>query len=411
MKRAEVVSVGTELLMGQIVDTNAAWLAAELPSLGLTCTHRQTVGDNLERLDSALRLALSRADVVFTIGGLGPTQDDLTREGIAQAFSVEQTLDPAIEQHLRDVFVRRNLVWRDSQLRQASYPVGARPIDNPNGTAPGLWMESGGKLVVALPGPPGEFRPMVDSLRERLRAWSGQGLLLSRILKVYGMGESTVEGLVSDLVESENPTLAPYAKLGEVHLRITISCGSPEEGTRVLDASEAEIRERLQGAVYGRDSETLESVALDRLRERKQTLSTAESVTGGMLASRFVGVAGASQVFRGGVVAYSIDAKVSQLGVSRHLIELHSPVSREVCAAMAAQTRKRLGVDWAVATVGNAGPTSDVGGAAVGLCYVAVEGPNLSAVTEHTFLGQREDVRIRTTQVALTLLLKSLTGE
>ena len=262
---AEIVSVGTELLMGQIVDSNAATISAALPSVGYRVLFRQTVGDNLERLTQTLKLALSRADVVITIGGLGPTMDDLTREGIAAALDEPLILDHDLQQELQQKFQQRRYPMVSSILRQAYRPACARPLPNPNGTAPGLVAEKGDKVIIALPGPPAELIPMfndyvVPYLRQR--AGDGSVIILSRILRVCGIGESLVEDRIKDLLQGSNPTVAPYAKTGEVHLRITASAPSPEQAQEMIAEIEAQIRERLGNAIYGADEQTLEQAVM-----------------------------------------------------------------------------------------------------------------------------------------------------
>lgn len=408
---AEIVSVGTELLMGQIADTNAQHLGSLLPELGIAHHYRQTVGDNQARLVASLRHALSRSDVVFTIGGLGPTQDDLTRDGIAEALGATLVRDEEIAEKLRKLFALRNLPWSESQLRQAMLPEGAVPIDNPNGSAPGLICEKDGKIVIALPGPKGEFVPMVDGpIRAFLAERSTGQIIHSRLLKVCALGESAVEDRIRPLMAGENPTLAPYAKPGEVHLRLTARAKSVDEADRMLDPLEAEVRDALGWTVFGADDQTLESVCLSRLAERTLTLATAESVTGGGVGARITDVPGASKVFRGGIVAYDVDAKANLLGVPRDLVAKFGPVSRECAGAMASGARSALGADVAIALTGNAGPTPDTDGKPVGLVYVALATPGQTYVEEHRFRSTRDVTRRRAGQVALTLLYRWLSS-
>lgn len=408
---AEIVSVGTELLMGQIADTNAQHLGSLLPELGISHHCRQTVGDNHVRLVAALRLALSRSDVVFTIGGLGPTQDDLTREGIAGALGLSLERDEAIAEKLRKLFALRNLPWSESQLRQAMVPRGATPVENPNGSAPGLICEQDGKIVIALPGPKGEFVPMVEGpIRAFLAERSTGQVIHSRLLKVCALGESAVEDRIRALMAGENPTLAPYAKPGEVHLRMTARATSVEAADRMLDPLEAEVRGALGWTVFGADAQTLESVCLDRLADRGLTLATAESVTGGGVGARITDVPGASRVFRGGIVAYDVDAKTKLLGVPPDLLAEFGPVSRECAEAMAAGARSALGADVSIALTGNAGPTADSDGKPVGLVYVALATPGRTYIEEHRFRSTREVTRRRAGQVALTLLYRWLSS-
>lgn len=410
-KVAEVVSVGTELLFGQIADTNAQAVGQLLPELGIHHYFRQTVGDNLERLTTALKLALSRSDIVFTIGGLGPTEDDLTRQGIAAALDDELVLDEQIAEKLRKLFELRKLNWTENQNRQSMRPRCARPLDNPNGTAPGLICEKNGKSVIALPGPKGEFVPLLmGEVRDYLAQFSGDEVIHSRLLKVCGLGESVVETKIRPLLESSNPSVAPYAKLGEVHLRITASAPNIQLAEAMIEPVEERIRSVLGNAVFGADQATLEYVTLDLLKARKQTLAVAESITGGGLGYRISSVPGASECFLGGIITYDKSVKQSELGVDRALLEDPNvgPVSAEVAVQMATGVRQKLGADYGVSLTGNAGPTSDEGGKPVGLVYVAIAGPEGTRVEEYRFRGVREDIRYRAGQAALTLLRQSL---
>ncbi len=407
MKVCEVISVGTELLMGQIADTDAQAIGRMLPELGIAHYHRQTVGDNLDRLVGALRLALSRSDVVITIGGLGPTEDDLTREAIAAALSVSLEADESFARVLRQMFATRNLPWVDSQFRQAHRPAGAEFLDNPNGSAPGLWCRRGNQVIVAMPGPPGEFLPMLGGpVRERLiREFGGAETLHSRILKVCSLGESVVEDRLKDLLASTNPTIAPYAKPGEVHLRLTA-----RGDASLLDPMVAEVRRRLGDSVFGEDADTLESVVLALARDRGWKLGVAESMTGGLVGARLTGVPGASDTFAGGIIAYTPAQKVGLLGVSHEVLDGEGPVSSACASAMAEGCREQLGVEFAIATTGNAGPTADVDGKPVGLTYVAVATPDANHVEEFKFRGTRDGNRTRATQAALTLAYRILRG-
>lgn len=402
---AEIVSVGTELLLGQTVDTNAAELGRKLAALGIVHRRRQTVGDNLERAADAIREALGRADTVFTIGGLGPTQDDLTRDAVALALGVSLVHDPEIEAHLRAMFERRRIPWTDSQTRQAQRPEGSQPVANPNGTAPGLICERDGKRVIALPGPPNEFGPMVEGpVGEYLAALTGGMALHSRVVRVCGMGESMVERTIRDLVDGENPTVAPYAKLGEVHLRVSTMAPDADSAASVLQPVVATIRERLGKHVYGFDDQPLESAVIGLLRVRKQTLAVAESMTGGGLGGRLTSVEGSSAAFVGGVIAYQAQVKEQLLGVSRELLAAHGTVSEACAVAMAEGARVRFETDFALGITGNAGPTVDAAGTRVGTVFIALASSEGTQVVEHEFTGQRGAVRSKAAQGALTML-------
>ncbi len=408
---AEIVSVGTEILMGQIVDTNAQVLGQLFPELGISHKHRQTVGDNLQRLTEALQLALSRSEIVITIGGLGPTEDDLTRDGIAAALGEGLIIDEAVEEKLRKLFALRNLPWLETQVRQAMRPPCAQPIENPNGTAPGLICQKDGKIVIALPGPKGEFIPMVHGpVREFLATLVSDGVIHSRILRVVGMGESIVEEHLRDLMSAENPSVAPYAKPGEVHLRVTAKAASVEQANKALDPVETAIRDRIGSYVYGSGDETLEQVILEILRQRGQTLSVAESCTGGGLGSRITSVAGSSDVFMGGIISYANRVKMSHLGVPEAILDEGGPgaVSSECAVAMARGAADRLSTDWALSITGIAGPGGATPNKPVGLVYIGLHGPSGTTAEEHRFRGSRETIRERGVLFALNTLWRAL---
>ena len=408
---AEIVSVGTELLLGQIVDTHAPTMARILADCGIGCRRRQTVGDNLDRLVEALNVALARADLVITIGGLGPTQDDLTREGIAAALDEDLALDPDYEKTLREIFAVRRFTWVESNIRQAMRPPSGRFLDNPNGTAPGLLCEKGGKVVIALPGPRNEFNPMAEGVvRAYLERVQGGKVIHSRTLRVCGLGESLVEEKIRHLMQGDNPSVAPYAHPAEVHLRLTASAGSVAEAEKLLDPMETQIRKVLGNAIYGVNDQTLESAVIDRLRMTGQSLALAESLTGGWLGMRLTSVAGASDVFRGGVISYTGEAKRELLGVSQETLSQFGPVSEECSREMAAGCRNRFGATIGVSLTGNAGPTSDKDGKPVGLVFIGIAQPDKVQVWDYRFRGSREDIRQRSTQIALVKLRECLQG-
>lgn len=404
--RAEVVSVGTELLLGQIVDTNAAYLARVLSELGISVYRRVTVGDNMERLLAALRQALADSDVVFTIGGLGPTMDDITRDGLAEAMGDPLRFDEAIAERLREFFIRRNAPVLESNLRQAMVPVSGRPLDNPNGTAPGLLFERNGKIGIALPGPPNEFIPLVDDhVVPYLRAKTGNvGTIRSLVLRVAGVGESLVEDRIKDLMLDANPTVAPYAKVGEVHLRVTARADTAEEADRLIAARAALVRERLGNAIYGEGDAAIEKAVVTLLAQKGETVATAESCTGGLVAQRITEVPGSSAVFPGGVVAYSNPAKTDLVEVSPELIARHGAVSPEVAQALAEGVRRRFQTTYGIGITGVAGPDGGTPDKPVGLVYIAVAEEGTCQVEQANFIGSRQVVRTRSAQTALNLV-------
>lgn len=404
---AEIVSVGTELLLGQIVDTHAPRMAQLLADCGIGCQRRSTIGDNMERLVGCLRESLARADMVITIGGLGPTVDDLTRDAIAVAMEDTLEVVPEMEARLTEFFRSRNYPMSPSILRQAEKPTCAELIENPNGTAPGLLCRKNGKTVIALPGPKGEFDPMADGpVRSYLETIQGNQVIHSRVLRICGMGESTVEDKIRPLMDLENPTVAPYAHVGEVHLRLTARASSREEGDKVIDPIEQQIRSILGRNVFGVDKTTLEQSIVETLRENNATVAVAESMTGGELAGRFTSVSGVSDVFLGGIVTYTVAAKQTLLGIEVQ----DGPVSESTARDMARAVREKLGATYGIGITGNAGPTSDVDDKPVGLVYVAIAGPEHAFVNQSRLRGVREDIRRRASQTALTLLRELVLG-
>ena len=409
LARAEILSVGTELLLGQIIDTHAPTMAKLLAECGIGCLRRTTIGDNFDRLVGAIEESLSRADILVTIGGLGPTQDDLTRDAIAKALGDELVLEKNVEQKLREFFAKHNVNFAESNLKQAMRPESATLIDNPNGTAPGLLCRKNGKTVIALPGPAGEFNPMsAGPVKTFLSQYGGDSVIHSRTLRIVGIGESAVEDMVKSLMDGDNPSVAPYAHLGEVHLRVTARAKTVEEADAIIDPMEKSLRSILGNAVFGIDSTTLEMAVIDLLKTKSLTLAVAESATGGGLGARLTGVPGSSEAFAGGIVAYSRAVKQNLLDVPSDLIDRHGAVSEAVALEMARNVRKKFGVDFGVSITANAGPTTDVGTAPVGQTYVAISSESGDVVDSWQYRGIREDIRRRGTQLALTTLRTQL---
>ena len=349
--------------------------------------------------------------MVVTVGGLGPTQDDITRDGIAVALDDELELVPELEERLREIFSVRKIKWVDSNLRQATKPKSGTAIDNPNGTAPGLICEKDGKIVIALPGPKNEFNPMADGpVRRYLERVQGGQVIHSRTLRICGIGESAVEEMVKELMQGSNPTVAPYAQPAEVHLRVTARAASRAEADALIDPVEERLRTILGSAIYGVNDTTLEAATLEMLRERGEKVAVAESLTGGWLGMRLTSVAGSSEVFVGGAITYTIPLKESLLGVSKEILDGPGPVSEECARAMAEGARDRLGATYGVSLTGNAGPTSDDGSTPVGLVYLGLATPEGVEVESVTFRGQRDDIRQRSTQWALVKLRDKLLG-
>lgn len=408
--RAELISVGTELLLGQIIDTNATYLARLLASWGVDVLAKQTVGDNLERVRAAVSLALSRSDLVITTGGLGPTEDDLTAEAVALAAGLPMVRHEETAERIAGFFARRGRTPTESVFRQAQIPSGARVTPNRRGTAPGLMVPIGGKVVFMFPGVSAEMEVLVaDGLVPWLAERVGDQVIRSRVLRIVGMGESLVEERVQDLVHGINPTVAPLAKLGEVHLRITAK-GTHAVVDGLIDHAEAGLRDRLGDAIFGVDEETLQAVVAGLLIERGLTLAIAESCTAGVLASRLTEIPGSSAFLLAGFVAYSNEAKVRDLGVDAAQIASHGAVSTEVAAAMAEGVRARTGARIGVAVTGIAGPDGGTPAKPVGMVCLAIATDAGTRAEEVRFGAEAGRVGIRhlAAQAALNLIRRDL---
>ena len=413
--RCEVIGVGTELLLGQIVNSNAAWIGRRLADVGWDCLRHTVVGDNEARIADAIREALGRADAAVLTGGLGPTQDDVTREALAAVAGVPLRRQPELEAWLRDRFARMGGGrMAEMNLRQADVPEGARTIDNPRGTAPGLILEVGGKPVYAVPGVPREMEGMLErAVLPDLAERAGEGrAIVSRTLRTAGVGESRLAERLTPVWESmvaedRGVTLAYLASAGEVRVRLTAVGPTREAALAEIAPVEAAVRAELGDIVYGLDDEVLEAAVGRLLRERKQTLATAESLTGGLVGGRVTTVPGASDYYLGGVVAYAAEAKATLLGVDRALLAEHGPVSEPVAAAMAEGARQAFGADLGLATTGVAGP-DEQGGQRPGTVCLAVADATGSATATIRAPGDRTQVRAWTTTVALDLLRRRL---
>lgn len=406
---AEIVAVGTELLMGMIANTDAQFLSQQLSELGVNVYAHSVVGDNAGRLKNTLDIALSRADIVITTGGLGPTMDDLTKETVAEYWGLPLRLHQPSLDLIREFFKGRGLCMTPNNEKQASFPEGARILPNHNGTAPGCIVEKEGKAIIVLPGPPRELMPMfLESVRPYLLERSGYALT-SRVLKITGIGESEAEYRIRDLVEGQtNPTVAPYAAPGDLTLRVTARTARGEDPQALLEPMVAAIRERLGEHIYSESGQSLAQAVVEMLDRRGKTLSTAESCTGGMLASMLIDVPGASRVYREGFVTYSNEAKTSRLGVPAETLERLGAVSEETARAMALGLRERTGADFAVATTGVAGPEGGTPEKPVGLVYTAVADAAGCRVVRNQLRRDRAYNRAMTCLIALRMVREEL---
>jgi len=408
---AEILSVGTELLLGEILNTDAQFLANELSKLGINVYHQTVVGDNPQRLKEAVQLALSRTDLLITSGGLGPTSDDITKEVVCEAMGIELALDKRSLERIEAYFKAMQRPMAKINEKQAILPKGGIVLDNNCGTAPGGIIEKDGKIAIFLPGPPREFQAMyTESVRPYLLKKS-DSILYSKTLHIAGIGESSVEELLSDIMKSStNPTVAPYAKPDEVTLRLTARCKDDADGEAIIAPVEAKIRSILGNAVYGTGEDTIFSAVLTLLKEKGMTVSFAESCTGGLLATKLTDLPGASSALRESYVTYCNAAKEKILGVDANLLQTKGAVSKEVCASMAEGLHRISGSDICVSVTGVAGPDSDAFSNPVGLVYIGLSDGKHTEVKECHFTGNRERVRNRAAINAYLLIRNFLTN-
>ena len=410
---AEIIAVGTELLLGNIANTNAQELSEALAGLGINVFWHTVVGDNPRRLKEALDIARKRADVIITTGGLGPTYDDLTKQTICEAFGQKLVLHQDILEDIR-VFFEKNVHMKmpENNVQQAELPEGCTVFDNPVGTAPGCAFEAGGVHVLMLPGPPFEMRTMLHrDVVPYLRSISGE-VILSHDIMTFGLGESPMEELLREkMSHMENPSLATYAKPSEVRLRATAKAESAEAAEAMLAPVVAEMTAFLGDVVYGVDVSGLEEVCFRLLKEQGLTLATAESCTGGRVAERMTAMPGVSAVYRGGVVSYWSSVKADVLGVPPEILDAHGAVSEPCARAMAEGARRITGADIAVSVTGAAGPDPDERGVPVGIVYIGLATPK-GTFCRALDLGKRRRDRIQdlASNHAFDVIRRYLTG-
>jgi competence/damage-inducible protein CinA-like protein len=411
--RAELVSVGTELLLGQIEDTNARWISEQLAAIGVDVLRRQTVGDNLDRIVEVIGQAAARADVVLVTGGLGPTQDDLTRDAIARVAGLELERHPEIEEMLREKF--RGFSARPmplNNLRQADVPAGARTITPERGTAPGLILELPSRTrIYAMPGVPDEMvEMMTGTILPELASRAGDGVIASRVLRIAGMGESAVGERLTDLFDgSTNPTVAYLASMGEVKVRLTAKAATTSAANDLLQPVVDEVVARIGDVIFSKEDESLEATVLRLLSRDGLTIAVAESLTGGSVSARLASVAGASAAFAGAVVAYTATAKRDVLGVSQETLDGPGPVSEASALEMAAGARRVLDADVGLSTTGVAGPEPHAGHEP-GTVWVALDTGSRSHARGFHVAGERDRVIRWSQQAALDLVRRFLEG-
>lgn len=409
---AELIAVGTELLLGNIANTDAQMISQGLSQLGINVYYHTVVGDNPQRVRQAVDIARGRADILITTGGLGPTCDDLTKVAVAQAFGKELVYHEPSAQRIRERFAQRGTPVTENNFQQAMVPEGCTVLDNDWGTAPGVAFQADGTHVLMLPGPPRECAMMFRHRALPYLQKLSDGVIASRTVKTFGIGESAAEALLRDLMNAlHNPTLAPYAKPTGTELRITAHAPTREEALRLIAPVEEQVKAILGDKVIGVDVDSLEEVCFALLKDRGLTVGTAESCTGGLLAKLLTDLPGSSSVFRGGVVSYTNGVKAGLLGVPQDLLDRYGAVSPQVAEAMARGAKAALGCDIALSTTGVAGPDADDRGNPIGLVYLGLAWGDQCRVTEfRAGPVERERVRRQAAQTALDLLRRHLTG-
>ncbi len=406
----ELICVGTELLLGNIVNTNAAFISEKCAMLGLSMYYQSVVGDNEGRLEELLKTAWNRSDVVILSGGLGPTQDDLTKETAAKVMGRPLVEDARARREIEDFMAKRGRLVTENNWKQAMVPKGSLVLYNPNGTAPGIIMEDGEKCMILLPGPPNELVPMFEEQVYPYLHRVQPEIICSKMVKLCGIGESSAETKILDLIERQsNPTVAPYAKTGEVHLRITAKAKSEQEAYRLMEPVEQELRARFGDLIYTDEPEvTLEMAIYELLKANGLTVTTAESCTGGLLAGRLINVPGISQYLKEGYVTYSNEAKEKLLGVPAETLKRHGAVSPQTAEAMAEGGAKAADADLCIAVTGIAGPDGGTEEKPVGLVYMSCYCRGTCYTEKNQYTGSRSKIREYSVASALTLLRRAV---
>lgn len=402
----ELICVGTELLLGNIVNTNAAFLSEECAALGLSCYFQTVVGDNAERLSMVLKTAMERSDIVILCGGLGPTEDDLTKEVAAEVCGRQLIMHEPSKQWIAQYFARKGKEPTENNWKQAMMPEGAIVLENPNGTAPGVIIEADNAKVILLPGPPNELHSMfAEKVEPYLKKLTPQ-VICSQTVKVCGVGESSAETEVKDLIDSQtNPTIATYAKTGEVHIRVTAAAEDKKAAAKLLKPMVKELKNRFGNAVYTTEADvTLEKAVADLLCANNLTVTCAESCTGGLLSGRLINVPGVSEVYKSGVVTYSNKAKRRLLGVKKSTLQKYGAVSEQTAEEMARGAALLSKADVSVAVTGIAGPDGGTEEKPVGLVYIACSVKGKITVKKYQFSGSRSKVRESAVSEALILM-------
>ncbi|MHC4738542.1 MAG: competence/damage-inducible protein A [Planctomycetota bacterium] len=406
MRRASIVSIGNEILTGQTVDTNAAYLCEKLFSIGIPVVSSYTVSDEIERIVRALNSASDDAEIVLATGGLGPTDDDLTRQGFARFLGSELKLQDELLQKIQRFFGRRNLQMSEKNKVQAYLPAGTEAVANELGTAPGIMAEMGEKFIFAMPGVPLEMKTMFEeSVLPKLKNLAAGQVIVARKLRCFGAGESNIAEMLGNLMDRErNPLINCTASSGIITLHIVATTEDKAKAQKMVEKEEKMLRERLGDLVYGTGEQTLAEVVGRKLAQEKKTIATAESCTGGILAKLLTDIPGASEYFTHGWVTYSNAAKINELGVQVGLIDKYGAVSEQAACAMACGARKKAGTDFAIGITGIAGPTGATEHKPIGLVYICVESDSASETRRFVFPQDRYSIRLRATKTALNMI-------
>lgn len=407
---AEIIAVGSELLLGQITNTNARFVSGHLAEIGINVYYHTVVGDNPDRLEQAIRIAESRADLIIFSGGLGPTKDDLTKETIARHLGTTLEMDELAMESIEAYFERAKRPMTENNKKQALVLKGSEVLVNENGMAPGMLYKHEDRVYILLPGPPHEIEPMFqfEAKPKLIRMLNKENVIISHVLRFYGIGEAELEDRLDHILEKQtNPTIAPLASASEVTLRITAKTDTAEEAWQLINETKDEILEVVGQYLYGYDDDSLTSRAVDLLKEQNKTISAAESLTAGLFQSELASVPGASAVLAGGVIAYNEEIKISQLDIDAGLLKTYGVVSEQTASAMADNVRKKFGTDYGIGLTGVAGPDAH-GGQPAGTVWIGIASASGTDAYRLQLSGMRNTNRIRTVKLALHYLIRTL---
>jgi len=407
--KAEIIAVGTELLLGQIANTNAQIISNALQEIGIDVYFHTCVGDNQERLQSVLETGLRRSDIIVLTGGLGPTKDDLTKETVAACLNLSLKLDKYSLDKIKSYFAKRGRPFTENNYKQALVPEGAIAIENKKGTAPGILLNKDGKIIIMLPGPPREMEPMLRDEVIPYLSKMNSSTIFSKVLKFYGIGESALEEKLEDLISKQtNPTIAPLAKMGEVTIRLTAKAENRMAAEKIIKPVEDEIIKRVGKFLYGYDDDSVEDIVARLLAKFNKTIAIAESCTGGLMAHKLTNIPGISRFFERGVVSYSNRSKEDLLNVNPDTLEKFGAVSEETAKEMAQGIRISSGTDIGVSITGVAGPDGGTPTKPVGLVYIAYSDSNICCAEKHIFIGERADIKEQSVNSAFHLVRKMI---